>query len=287
MEKDGVPTVDLIEGVEFKPEISGDRAELNALLAGEKPAPKPESGLDVVTEPVAEQEWIHEPTGKAFKTEGERAIYESGAKSNELGELRARLKAFEEIATAKGEQPQAPPPTLTKEQQEQNLVKLAFPNHSAERLEDGGYMDVAKGMENLIVRHNEILGREFTAIRERLDKFESTSTEQNALHASGLDMAKIQSTLEKHPYLKSLAPKERLAVIADLVTKPSGEKPPANTLRDRLQPNAADHVEGSASNMPVETQEAALMKKAGEMSDEDLLKFLGDETAKGGMPWEL
>ena len=288
MEKDGVPVSDLVEGVEFKPEISGDVAELHDLLAGKKPVKEPVAEPETEPEPVAEQEWIHEPTGKAFKTEGELAIHESGYKSNQIGELRAQLKAAEEIAVAKGEQPKAEPPTLTQEQMEKNLLTLALRDTGVKVDDaDSSYGLVAKIAENLIGAYDGVVGEKFNEMKARLDAFESASTEQTALQASGLDMAKIQSTLEKHPYLKLLKPKERLAVIADLASKGSGEKPPTNALRDALQPNVADHVEGSANIESVESQESAIMKRAADMSDEDLLRFLGEETAKGGMPWDI
>jgi hypothetical protein len=203
-QEQGVPLPDLVDGESPKQDITGNPEELLALLAEDGPvAPKQAEAEPQITEPVAEQEWIHEPTGKKFESREDMLGYESGWKSNKIGELKAQLEMAEKLAAAKGEQPAADKPALTQEQMEQNLLKLAFPNIPDEQLADPAYKSIARGMENLIGAYDGIVGEKFAAMQERLDKFESVSTEQSALQASGLDMAKVQSTLEKHPYLKA------------------------------------------------------------------------------------
>ena len=280
----GVPLPDLVDGESPKFEVTGNPSELMKLLEDGPVKPKAVE----VTEPAAEPEWIHEPSGKGFETELDMLRYESGWKSNKMGELRAQVEMIDKLA-ARGEQPKAESPTLTQEQMEKNLLKLAFPNIPDEQLEDPAYKQIARGMENLIGAYDGIVGEKFNALQSKLDKFEARNTEQTALQASGLDMAQIKNTLEKHPHIGDIKDvNARLAVIVAL-NNGVGEQLKTNPLRNALQPNPADHVEGSSSTGQLNHSEADLDSAIAEKlngNDRDFLRALGDATrAAGDMPW--
>ena len=287
MDRVGLPVGDLIEGAESKPEISGDVAELEALLAGDGLAAE-------AVEPAPEVEkfvYDHNDVRKEFDTREELLGYESGQKSNEIGDLRQKLAelkaksdAYEAMAPGKESAPQ-----VTAEEQQKRLMSAMMDGTGIDlsKVDDpASFQLIAKMIENsLNLYHDSVATPELGKVRTRVDEITTRTQEAEALHAAGIQVTDVQKILEKHPLLAGLPPsKERVAVIASLV---SGQgKEPTNDLRNALQPSVADHVEGSAVNESTLSGEQALMKKASEMSDKDLLTYLGNQTAKGSMPWE-
>jgi len=287
MDRVGLPVGDLIEGAESKPEISGDVAELEALLAGDGLAAE-------AVEPAPEVEkfvYDHNDVRKEFDTREELLGYESGQKSNEIGDLRQKLAelkaksdAYEAMAPGKESAPQ-----VTVEEQQKRLMSAMMDGTGIDlsKVDDpASFQLIAKMIENsLNLYHDSVATPELGKVRTRVDEITTRTQEAEALHAAGIQVTDMQKILEKHPLLAGLPPsKERVAVIASLV---SGQgKEPTNDLRNALQPSVADHVEGSAVNESTLSGEQALMKKASEMSDKDLLTYLGNQTAKGSMPWE-
>lgn len=286
MDRVGLPVGDLIEGAESKPEISGDVAELEALLAGDGLAAE-------AVEPAPEVEkfvYDHNDVRKEFDTREELLGYESGQKSNEIGDLRQKLAelkaksdAYEAMAPGKESAPQ-----VTAEEQQKRLMSAMMDGTGIDlsKVDDpASFQLIAKMIENsLNLYHDSVATPELGKVRTRVDEITTRTQEAEALHAAGIQVTDVQKILEKHPGLTALPPKDRVAVIASLV---SGQgKEPTNDLRNALQPSVADHVEGSAVNESTLSGEQALMKKASEMSDKDLLTYLGNQTAKGSMPWE-
>ena len=267
----GLPLTDLVEGAEFKPEVSGDVAELEALLSGVEPvAATPEATPETETPAPAEPEWRHGPTGKVFDSELELLRYESGAKSNEIGELRAAVEMVDKLAAQAPEQGAGPPPS--QEQMEKNLLKLAFPNVPDEQLSDPAYKQIAKGMENLIGAYDGIVEKRLAGMQSAMDAMQSATAERTAISDSGMDRQTIKDTLEKHPGLKALPIKDQVAVIRAIAEKGAGDEP-ANPLRSALQPDAAGHVEGSVGSPPPDSKDidSAFFK----LGDSERLAALG------------
>jgi len=258
-------------GEQFAPEGASDFFKaVEAMESEEDPGPE----TSVTEHESAKPEWIHEPSGKEFETELDLLRYESGWKSNKMGELRAQVEMIDKLAAQGKGESQNQPNQLTQEQMERNLVNLALQGTGIKADEaDPAYATIARMTENLIGAYDGIMEKKLAALQTKLDNFEAQTNESNAIAGAGIDRKTIENILEKHPGLKAMPINDRVAVIAALA-KGAGEQP-TNALRDKLRPDPASHVEGSVGSASPEEYEGNINKTFFAMSDKDQLKALG------------
>jgi hypothetical protein len=255
----------------------------------EESTPEPEPVVET-SEPEPEK-FVYDFDGvrREFDSREELLSYESGRKSNEIGELRAKLEAFEKLMESSG---QEPPKQLSAEEQDKRLLAHALQGTGVDinEVDAGAYKTILKMIENTLGLYDSTkVEKRFQEIQGTVEKITTQAEEARALNQYGITKDQVKDVLEKHPQLKALNRADRVAVIADLTKAGEAKKAApetANPLRQALKPDASSHVEGSATNNDPVTEEQAIMKKASELSDRDLLKWLGEETAKGPKPWD-
>lgn len=219
--------------------------------------------------------WVHEPTGREFDNELDYLRYNSGWTADRLGtenkELRERLEKLESQRNG-GQQNQGGQQTPDRKQ----IMKQIWPDLDEETLNDPAMRTIYQGLERTAeiiqqsaLQREESLKGEIAALKSQLE-------EQGVRSQYGVSPDIEQKILEKHPYLKSLGPKERLAVIADLHPAKKAPEQGSPKLADKIpQRKAVDHVEGSVSEGVPEGGNEALEKRLFDMDDNSRLGVFG------------
>lgn len=223
--------------------------------------------------PAEEEKFVYDYDGvhKEFNTREELLAYESGRKSNEIGELRARLEAYEKLVEGAKD---APPQQMDPSKQEEMIFQAAMKQAGVDldQVDPGAYKTIWKIFEAGLGMYDQgVVNKRFSDLQGTVEKITTRAQEAEALNAAGITAQQVKQALEKHPSLKALAPGERVAVIADLVQreapqKGTGESP--NALRQALQkPSASGHVEGSVGSAPPDDYESHLEAELFKLDD--------------------
>ena len=271
-------------GGEQQPEMS--LAEMGQALAGtmteqHEQAPDPVlAEWTAQAEPAPEQQpevkseqWVHEPTGKAFDNELDMLRYESGWKSQQHGE---ELKKLREQVEGLGKQPEQKP-----EQQAQpskdDLKKMFFPNLSESDRDDPLVDIMLEGVLNAGEAQYRVYQQSLGELKGELAALKQSMESSSLRTKSGIDETKEAEMLKQYPELADLPLAGRISVLKRL----NGELESAAQAAPK-PPRAGEYVEGSSarSEQPTEDSFARKFDKLGNEKDE--LKVLGSMWAKSG-----
>lgn len=218
------------------------------------------------------RKWVHEPTGREFDSELDMLRFETGWKSNQIGELRAANEVYEKTSAQEesSETPQISPSELDKQ-----LVAIALQNTGIDP-DDAGeqFKLVAKMSDNILNAYHVGMRQELEKLGQRIEQMQTASEESQRIADVGLTREAVQDVLKKHPGLAALPPEQRVAVVADLARMQQKGEEPKSTLHQRLQPDAASHVEGSVSSTPPDEGRDPFAKFWG-LTEKDKLRALG------------
>lgn len=229
-------------------------------IMGKEPAPEP------VQE--SEPEFIHEPSGKSFKSAEELYRYESGWKDSKYGEEIAKLRDRLEALTSekRGEESNTPQPA----QNDIDVMRQIWQDADEEVLNHEYAKFVYKGLKAL----DNGVTQQMHKIMERIAEIDGRFEEANVRSQAGIDAKIEHELLSKHPSLKALPIKDRVAVIAELAKAAgAGESQAPKPKRPIPQATPEDHVESSARNLPVseDTQFDSFFSKYEKMDIDDQL----------------
>jgi len=278
-ESDNEITESLVEafGVEPEPSEGGAlddfMADVRKESAERNPAPRPETA-DV------DDGFVHEPTGKRFKTELELLKYDSGYNNNRLGqELKAlreqNEKLREEVVTTK----QSPSYTPTPD----DIKRALWPSRNAKELSEDAAADfvleAVNNASNLLTQNVQQL---LSARDAEIQKLNARLEEMGARSEHRVDPSVERRFIEQYPSLAKLPASERVAMVAALAEKQTeAERPNTQKLAGKIPaPRASDHVETSAtSNQPADDDfdDDAFAAKFDKLTDHRKeLSILGD-----------
>ncbi len=196
--------------------------------------------------------FVHEPTGKEFDNEVEFLKYDAGWKNNEWGKRVSELEQkLEQIAKTPKKEEEAPAPKSKKE-----IKKMLWPDRPDETLDDPFTDFLLEGLDSALTLNNQQLVGQISQLQETVAALQSRLEETSARTELGVDGSVEQKILEKHPYLKALSPRERVAVIADMAKAEGKAETPKPKSKQVPQQRAEDHVEGSALSAPAEEADA-------------------------------
>ena len=209
---------------------------------------------------VSNESFVHEPTGKVFKSEIELLKYNNGYDVQRLGEANKELR--ESLAELRGRVEQA---ATSGNQQPPNLKRQVWPKASDDVLNDPAADFILEGLEGaagMILQQTRADNQKLTEQVEALQRqFEETTARSN----SGIDSVAEQRVLEKHPGLKALPVADRMAMIKDLLGA-SASKTGSGKLLEKISAHPADHVEGSSLSTP-QNADAALADEFEKLND--------------------
>lgn len=232
-------------------------------------------------EPVIEEEaqWVHEPTGKTFDSEQALLKYESGWKDTRYGEEIAKLREkMEELQAGRKEVAEQPVA------QDIDIMKRIWEGMPDDVLEQEYAKFVFKGLKAL----DQGVTNQMQRVMQEIASLKQGMEEASARNSVGIDAAVEQEILGKHPGLKALPFKERMAVISEM----AGAKKPGESPKPKApavpRPTAADHVEGSVQSTPMtegDQFESFFSKYAGMDVDDQLSAFtkIAQKVAKSGL----
>lgn len=223
---------------------------------------------EVVEEPQEQKEveepqkWVHEPTGKEFDSELEYLKYNSGWTTDKLGtenkELRERLERLENSQNGQQAEPQ--------KYDEKEVMKLIWEDLDEETLNDPAMKLFYKGLDRTAGILQQQFDEKLTALKGEYDQLRASLEEDKVRAQFGVEPSIEQKILEKHPSLKQLPAKERMAVMKELVASKQEPERASRKLADKLpQQRAEDHVENSAQSVPPESTIQAVEKKLDEL----------------------
>lgn len=231
--------------------------------------PKPEAAETPVE---GAPRFVHEPTGREFDNELDYLKYNSGWTADKLGtenkELRERLERLETGSQQKQEAPVAG---------REEIMKQIWPDLDEETLKDPALRTIYQGLERTAeIMQSAALQRE-EALKGEIMSLRSQVEGDRVRAQFGVDNEVEQRILEKHPGLKAMPDKERLAVIAEMSRATRAAETSSPKLMDKIpQRKAEDHVEGSVSkSVPDSDNEGALEDKLFAMDDKDRLSVFG------------
>jgi hypothetical protein len=197
--------------------------------------------------------YVHEPTGKEFETELDLVKYNNGYDVQRLGEQNKELRKQLEELTGKVEQ--ASSQQQQPVQDRNQLKKQIWQNASDEILAEPAADFVLQGLEGAAALLTQQMQGELQKRDALIEKLSNKLEESDAYANSGVDRSAEQKFLEKHPGLAAMAPKDRVALVKDLLAVSSANAG-QNKLVNRISAGTADHVEESALAEPQSTGDA-------------------------------
>lgn len=265
---------EIVDEIGYEPESDIADSDSVESFFNEARASREEPAPDEPTETAAEQQWVHEPTGKVFDNELEYLKYDNGWNKNIWGnrmkEMEEQLAATRERGSGEEQQAASQKPLTMKE-----IKEKLFPNQPDEYRDNPVTDLVIEGIDNALGLWGAQQQQTIKGLQETVGRLESQLKESSLRSQYGVDTSVEQKLVEKHPWVKAIAdPEQRMAAMKHLASQEKAPETASPKLMDRVpQRNAVDHVENSAGGPGIPDYDDSEDKFA-KMSEKDQLGVL-------------